>query len=48
VRFPEMYIPLVNKMGAQILLVPSAFTIRKLKGIHSHFSLDCLTSLSLC
>jgi deaminated glutathione amidase len=29
VRFPEMYIPLVNKMGAQILLVPSAFTVRK-------------------
>lgn len=26
VRFPEMYIPLV-KMGAQVLLVPSAFTV---------------------
>lgn len=26
VRFPEMYIPLV-RMGAQILLVPSAFTV---------------------
>ncbi|CAB9508813.1 Deaminated glutathione amidase [Seminavis robusta] len=27
IRFPEMYIPLVNQMGAQILLVPSAFTV---------------------
>jgi predicted amidohydrolase len=26
VRFPEMYIPLVQQ-GAQILLVPSAFTV---------------------
>jgi predicted amidohydrolase len=31
VRFPEMYIPLVNNMGAQVLLVPSAFTVRKLE-----------------
>jgi len=27
VRFPEMYVPLVHDMGAQILLVPSAFTV---------------------
>ena len=27
VRFPEMYIPLVQQKGAQILLVPSAFTV---------------------
>jgi predicted amidohydrolase len=26
-RFPEMYTELVQKMGAQILLVPSAFTV---------------------
>ena len=26
-RFPEMYVDLVQKMGAQILLMPSAFTV---------------------
>ena len=26
-RFPEMYVPLVHEMGAQILLAPSAFTV---------------------
>ena len=29
VRFPEQFTSLVNRMGAQILLVPSAFTVRK-------------------
>ena len=27
VRFPEQYVPLVHDLGAQILLVPSAFTV---------------------
>lgn len=27
VRFPEMYVMLVQDMGAEILLMPSAFTV---------------------